>query len=329
MNIASVQDMQDTVVKFQREFGRDVVITEKECVRCHKKKLLRTFYRTQNPLMPNYYTSVCKVCIDEVLDFHNIFEAKAILSYLCYPFIEKIWYDISKDKRTVSVLGMYLTRLQASEHSTSVFTPLDESRAEFDTDPYQLKVQQLNQEEKSYLKAKWGNHYNFTECLKLEEYYNEMFEDYHITTRSHKDYLKKIVKTSLMMDNMIEQGNINGFKQISATYDALMKSANFAQVKAQDKKHGDDFNAFSLLFEKAEKEGFIPVYHTEKDMDVVDKTIKNLKQWTNKLVKGDIDMESLMENAAQRVLEQAEEEKKINTDLSTDDYEGIGGLEDD
>ncbi|MCM1323967.1 MAG: hypothetical protein NC218_07385 [Acetobacter sp.] len=54
-----------------------------------------------------------------------------------------------------------------------------------------------------------------------------MCESYDIQTAGHKDTLKLICKTSLKANQCIDQGDLDGYKKLSSTYDTLMKSGKF------------------------------------------------------------------------------------------------------
>jgi hypothetical protein len=58
-------------------------------------------------------------------------------------------------------------------------------------------VEQLTDEDKIYLRLKWGKNYRPDEWVTLENLYNEMIESYDIQTAGHFDTLKMVCKTSL------------------------------------------------------------------------------------------------------------------------------------
>jgi hypothetical protein len=58
-------------------------------------------------------------------------------------------------------------------------------------------VDALTDEDKLYLRMKWGKTYKPYEWVELEKLYNEMMETYDIQTAGHRDTLKLVCKTSL------------------------------------------------------------------------------------------------------------------------------------
>jgi hypothetical protein len=67
----------------------------------------------------------------------------------------------------------------------------------FDDGATDSLVAELTDEDRLYLRLKWGKAYKPDEWIELEKLYNEMMESYDIQTAGHKDTLKLICKTSL------------------------------------------------------------------------------------------------------------------------------------
>ena len=164
----------------------------------------------------------------------------------------------------------------------------------------------LTDEDKLYLRLKWGKTYKSEEWIKLEQLYNEMMESYDIQSAGHIDTLKLICKTSLKANQLIDIGDIEGFQKMSKVYDSLMKSGKFtaAQNKAET---GEFVDSISELVMICEKEGFIPRFHTDDPMDRVDETLADLKYYTKTLVTEEMNLGNLIENA---IKEMAKEEAK-------------------
>ena len=164
----------------------------------------------------------------------------------------------------------------------------------------------LTDEDKLYLRLKWGKTYKPEEWIKLEQLYNEMMESYDIQSAGHIDTLKLICKTSLKANQLIDIGDIEGFQKMSKVYDSLMKSGKFtaAQNKAET---GEFVDSISELVMICEKEGFIPRFHTDDLMDRVDETLADLKYYTKTLVTEEMNLGNLIENA---IKEMAKEEAK-------------------
>jgi hypothetical protein len=167
---------------------------------------------------------------------------------------------------------------------------------------------QITQEDKKYLSLKWGKLYQVEEWITMEKLYCEMMESFDIQTPAHKDYLKKICKCSLKMDQAIDCGDVEGFQKLSKVYDSLMKSAKFtaAQNKAESGEFVDSIGEAVTLCEEL---GFIPKYHTDEPQDVVDVTLKDLKAYSRRLVMDEMNLGNMIEAALQQMQRQEEQEE--------------------
>ena len=173
------------------------------------------------------------------------------------------------------------------EHS-----PVQEDSLEFD----------LTEEDKLYLRLKWGKTYKPEEWVALEKLYNEMMESYEISTAGHIDTLKLICKTSLKCNQLIDIGDIEGFQKMSKVYDTLMKSGKFtaAQNKAESGEYVDSISELVLM---CEKDGFIPRYYTDGPQDKVDYVIQDLQDYTRTLITEEMHLGALIEKAVQKIEE--------------------------
>ena len=173
----------------------------------------------------------------------------------------------------------------------------------------------LTDDDKIYLRLKWGKAYKPEEWVRLEQLDNEMMESYDIQSAGHIDTLKLLCKTSLKANQLIDIGDVEGFQKMSKVYDQLMKSGKFtaAQNKAEQ---GEFVDSISELVTLCEKEGFIPRYYTDGPMDRVDETLEDMKHYTHSLVTQEMNLGNLIENAVKQM---AREEAKPSEEDSDDE----------
>ena len=303
----------------------------KKCNMCERTYDPSTFYRSRHPFVSEGSLEVCSHCLKAIIDIDDIVHMKAFCLLGMYPFVEELWQKARLPGNRESGLGYYCNHIwhHYGKAPYVTFEDLAYDEAKKYGDPYYRTFVSMDKKEMEYLLAKWGSNYEILDCIKLEDYYLSMIEDYEIKTRAHQDYLKNIAKTSLAMDYMMANGDLDGYKKLAATYDALMKSANFAEAKV-DKKKEEANNTFGQLYELAEKHGFIPDYYSleesQEQMDIVDKTIRNLKTWTKKLITEEPNLQELLEHAANRLI--AHEDAKLENADKEDAYD-VEGFEDD
>ena len=167
----------------------------------------------------------------------------------------------------------------------------------------------LTQEDKIYLAMKWGRLYSASDWVALEQLYNDFMDSFDIQGAGRIDTLKMICKTSLKMNQAIDAGDIDTYQKLSRVYDAMMKSAKFTE--AQNKEgSSDSFNSIGELVAFCEKEGGkIPKFEIDYPLDIIDKVIADLKEYTNSLIKQDAGLSSQIEQYIKKK-EIAEEQRK-------------------
>jgi hypothetical protein len=68
----------------------------------------------------------------------------------------------------------------------------------------------LTDEERTYLRLKWGKAYRPEEWIRLEQLYEEMMGSYDIQTAGHIDTLKLMCKTSLKANQLLDICDVDG-----------------------------------------------------------------------------------------------------------------------
>ena len=187
----------------------------------------------------------------------------------------------------------------------------------------------LTDEDKTYLRLKWGKAYKPEEWVKLEQLYEEMMSSYDIQGAGHIDTLKLVCKTSLKANQLIDMGDVEGFQKMSKVYDSLMKSGKFtaAQNKAET---GDFVDSIGELVELCEKQGYIERYYIESPNDKVDLTIQDMQRYTRTLIEEETNLSLMVEKALKdnEKEDQADAERETegivdDLDLSLEDLERV------
>ena len=186
----------------------------------------------------------------------------------------------------------------------------------------------LTEEEKKYLRLKWGKTYKPEEWIRLEQLYEEMMSSYDIQTAGHIDTLKLICKTSLKANQLIDIGDIEGYQKISKVYDSLMKSGKF--TAAQNKTEGGEFiDSIGELVELCEKQGYIERFYIDEPNDKVDVTIKDMQRYTKTLVDEETNLSALIEAAIKQNMKEDEEDVEDTDEIVFDDEVDVDQIEKD
>ena len=178
----------------------------------------------------------------------------------------------------------------------------------------------LTEEDRTYLRLKWGKTYKPEEWIKLEQLYEEMMASYDIQGAGHIDTLKLVCKTSLKANQLIDIGDIEGFQKMSKVYDSLMKSGKF--TAAQNKAESGEFvDSIGELIEMCEKQGYIERYYIESPKDRVDLTIADMQRYTRTLIEEETNLPVMVEKAL-REIDKEDKDNAANTESEiVDDIE--------
>ena len=176
----------------------------------------------------------------------------------------------------------------------------------------------LTDEDKTYLRLKWGKAYKPEEWVKLEQLYEEMMSSYDIQGAGHIDTLKLVCKTSLKANQLIDMGDIEGFQKMSKVYDSLMKSGKFtaAQNKAET---GEFVDSVGELIEMCEKQGYIERYYIDNPKDKVDLTIQDMQKYTRTLIEEETNLSNMIEAALKQNAKEDQEALENNEDDIVDE----------
>lgn len=172
--------------------------------------------------------------------------------------------------------------------------------------------EELTDEDIKYLSVKWGTLYKPSEWVYMEKLYDEYAAENELTT-DRRDSLKKICKTSLKMDQAIDVGDTQDYKNLATVYEQLRKSARLTEVQNTEEEVRE-LDSIGELVKFVEREGgIIPLYEDpiEVPKDKLDFTIRDIKNYLRRLVVdeqglGDI-IESFIEKSQNRKEETAED----------------------
>ena len=195
---------------------------------------------------------------------------------------------------------------------------------------------ELTQDDIRMLSIKWGEDYRPSEWLRLEEMYRKYTSEFEMNV-DREEVLKKMCKTSLKMDQALDEGNIQDYVKLQSAFDSLRKSGKFTEAQNKDKqeKYLDSIGELVAAVEK--QGGIIPQfdYQFETTQDKVDFTLKDMQSYTYNLVRNEMGLGNLIETYIQKLDEQqaqtapmslgdglitSREEEELRNDLLADNY---------
>jgi hypothetical protein len=190
----------------------------------------------------------------------------------------------------------------------------------FDDDATNALVAELTDEDKKYLRLKWGKTYKPDEWIELEKLYMEMMESYDIQAAGDKNTLLLACKSSLKANQLLDIGDIDGAQKAMKMYDSLMKAGKWtAQQNKAD--NGEYVDSISELVALCERDGFIPRYYVDTPQDKVDRVIQDLQDYTRNLVVEEMHLGPLLERAVRQIESDRENEIDDEDDDNVDEIE--------
>lgn len=184
----------------------------------------------------------------------------------------------------------------------------------------------LTDEDRIYLRLKWGKTYKPEEWVRLEQLYEQMMASYDIQGAGHIDTLKLLCKTSLKANQLIDIGDVEGFQKMSKVYDSLMKSGNFTAHQNKS-ENGEFIDSIAELVELCEKEGYIERFYIDDPNDKVDITIRDMQKYTKDLVEKETNLSAMIEQAIKNNAREDENDEEDDDEIIFDD-DVIGELAD-
>lgn len=179
-------------------------------------------------------------------------------------------------------------------------------------------IDALTEEDKLYLRVKWGKTYKPDEWVQLEQLYKDMMQSYDIQGAGHEDTLKLVCKTSLKSNQLLDMGDVEAAQKMIKMYDMLMKSGKFtaSQNKAENGEYVDSVGEIVAM---CEKDGFIPRYYVDGPQDKVDRTLQDFQNYTRTLITEEMNLGNLIEQAVRQIQADKEKEALYDADAADDE----------
>lgn len=251
-----------------------------KCKKRGRYQSLTNFYKSRSGEEEHH--PFCKDCVDDMIDINNLDTVYSVLRKLNIPFIYKVWKKVCLLENEKQ-FRHYLKEITFT--NKKYYSDYRWNDSEFqDTSLEDVEEEIILEEPKVNSRAKtwsdeWQGEYTKKELDYLNGYYEDLQKDFKIVTRNHRDYARKIAQASLVMnsafrqmrDNPMDKDLAGIYKAASANFDALSKSAQFAE--SQRGANDVSLGCFGRVFDAVEKHQWIPEYVPD-DKDMYDKLIE-------------------------------------------------------
>ena len=153
----------------------------------------------------------------------------------------------------------------------------------------------------------------------MEKLYQGIINTYSVFGENQIDQVKKICKISLIIDKKIRAGE--DFDKYIKSYDQLQKMANLVPKNIKD---ATDFSSTGEIFAYLEKDHeWLNKFYDNVNRDIVDKTMKDIQNWTRNLYVNESSIPEDIENriSALKIADDMETEMNAIEDDGLDEFE--------
>ena len=268
--------------------------TTKVCSRCGKIKMLTDYYSNRDWVEQAGRDAWCKDCVAECTS------KAAIRRYFWENhrnFTEELWLtaanraetqanattafkkmpDERKEKIIEKITCSIVPKIMNSNYK---FIENAEGQSFEEAMQDGKIIETLDEHEKKW-SPKFNGYFKRSELEYLENYYENMEQDFDLNDINLQDMAKKVAKASLLADkaqNDFMAGNcdFDTVRNAMAQYDMLSKSGNFAACK---RKPGENtgLSSWSEISLKCEQTGHPCTRKIEWEQDDIDKTINEYR----------------------------------------------------
>lgn len=297
--------------------------SSKECARCGRPHGPEDYARTRS-IFYNGYLPVCNECLTEYLKKKE-FDWRAvdkICQWADIPFIPREWERLKELNGEDNVFGAYANVFAGEEYEGLGW---DDYYRQFkslkETGLIEDELPELREEKFGKLREKWGSNYDDEGLTYLEGLYTGLMATQNVNGALQVDQAQKICKISYEIDSRIREGS--DFDKLLTSYDKLVKTAEFTPKNV---KNATDFDSVGELFRWLEKRGWRNKFYDDVTRDIVDETMKNIQNFTQRLYTNETGIAEEIDRRIQSLqsARDLEDYYDTNKEYDLDEYDNAG-----
>lgn len=261
------------------------------------------------------------------LDFNNLEDGDMFCRTFNFPFNPEYWIQASQQHNPIEHYIKYFvsTHKENLFYTTTTADVWKEANKEWERSMTHRelleRIKPIKDEFIEIGKISWGVQFTFHELISLETMYNSTVSKFDIQNPMQLDAVRKVCITSIMIDKILTgSGDIKELKDLTNTHSQLMKMAKIDEML--ETSDTEVIRTVADLAAYLESTGFMPEYYDGVDRDIVDKTIKDLKQHLITLVTDSTGLDATLELMQEKYLNQ-NQDKLTKEAVSAIDLETI------
>ena len=298
--------------------------TIKKCNRCGGSFGPENFSPSRSIFCKDGYLPICNTCLNNFLkenDF-NWRDVDKICQYADIPFIPKEWERLREMTDEDNLFSTYATIFQGEEYEGLGWDSYYEQFKNLkEVGLIEDELPKLRDEKFKKLREKWGGNYADEDLVYLEGLYTGLLATQNVNGALQVDQAQKICKISFEIDSRIREGA--DFDKLLTSYDKLVKTAEFTPKNV---KNATDFDSVGELFRWLEKRGWKNKFYDNVTRDIVDETMKNVQNFTQRLYTNETGISEEIDRrvAALQSAKELEDYYDTNKQYDLDEYDNAG-----
>lgn len=264
---------------------------------------------SNNKLVP----SACPRCIEARVDLKNLEDADFFCRTYNVPFNPNMWIkSIEEDEKHIiqNYQRYYLDTLETKEYMSSTKDVWKDANTEWEKSLTHAELlDRITKIKASFIdrgRIKWGTNFTFEELIQLENLFTTTVGSFDINNPMQIDAIKKACKASLLLDKAMFEGDVDNIKNLTSAYQQFVATAKIDEMI--ESAQTEVIRTVADLAQFLEDNNFEFKFYDNEDRDIVDKTIRDMKEHLRTLVMESTGLEQTLE-MIQKNYSQGQQEK--------------------
>lgn len=272
---------------------------------------------SNNPIVPD----TCAKCIEAKFDLKNLEQADFFCRTYNIPFEPNMWIkSMKQDEKNIlqNYQAFYLDTLEVKEYITNTKDVWKKVNKEWEKSLTHIKLlERISYIKDAFLdrgRIKWGTNFSFEELIQLENLFSTTVGAFDINNPMQIDAIKKACKASLLLDKAMFEGDVENIRNLTSAYQQFVATAKIDEMI--ESAQTEVIRTVADLAQFLEDNNFEFTFYDNEDRDIVDKTIRDMKEHLRTLVMESTGLEQTLEMIQKKYSEGQQEKATLKaTDL--------------
>ena len=274
-----------------------------------------TVFNSNNPLVGH----ACPRCIAAKIDLKNLEQADFFCRTYNVPFEPNMWIkSIQEDDKHIiqNYQRFYLDTLEVQEYISSTKDVWKAANKEWEKSLTQTRLlEKISYIKESFIdraRIKWGTNFTFEELIQLENLFTTTVGSFDVNNPMQIDAIKKACKASLLLDKAMLMGDIDTIKSLTSSYQQFISTAKIDEMI--ESAQTEVIRTVADLAQYLEDNNFEFTFYDNEDRDIVDKTIRDMKEHLRTLVMESTGLEQTLELIQKKYVEGKQEKANLEAE---------------